>query len=317
MCLLDHPARDASAVALETRMMGGWTYREAFSRNLGLVTHAEQDRLRQACVAIAGMGGVGGVHLVTLARLGVGAFHLADLDRYEVANFNRQYGATIGTIEQPKVEVMADIVKQINPDVKVTCFPMGLTSGNYREFVNGTNLVLDGIDFFAIGARRLLFQAAREHGLYALTAGPLGFGSTLHIVSPTGMSFDEYFDLHDGMTRLDQLIAFAVGLAPRGLHFQYLDLTHVDLAAEIGPSSSVACQLSSALVGAECVRILLDRAVPRTVPCYFQFDPYRYRYVKGTLRRGNRQLRQQFKRWYLKRMLLKAGAIPHALPGRS
>jgi len=297
--------------------VGDWNYGAAFSRNLGLITPSEQERLRQACVAIAGMGGVGGVHLVTLARLGVGAFHLADLDRYEVANFNRQYGATVATIERPKVDVMAEIVKQINPDAIVTCFPMGLTRENCREFVQGTNLVLDGIDFFAIEARRILFQAAREEQLYALTAGPLGFGSTLHIVSPSGMSFDEYFDLHDGMSRLDQLIAFAVGLAPRGLHLQYLDLTRVDLQTEVGPSSSIACQLSSALIGAESVNILLNRAVPRAVPHYFHFDPYLHRYVKGTLRGGNRQLRQRFKRWYFKRRLSKAGAIRHSLAGTS
>ena len=261
------------------------------------------------------MGGVGGVHLVTLARLGVGAFHLADLDRYEVANFNRQYGATVGTIEQPKIDVMADVIKKINPDVKVRCFPSGLTKDNCREFVVGANLVLDGIDFFAIEARRILFQAARSTGLYALTAAPLGFGSTLHIVSPTGMSFDEYFDLHDGMSRLDQLIAFAVGLAPRGLHLKYLDLTCVDFQAEVGPSSSIACQLASALVGAESMNILLGRAVPRVVPHYCQFDPYLHRYVTGRLRRGNRQLRQRFRRWYLKRLLSKAGATRPPLAG--
>ncbi len=306
-----------SAALDENRVMDGWNYRTAFSRNLGLITADEQEHLRRTCVAIAGMGGVGGVHLVTLARQGVGAFHLADLDRYEVANFNRQYGATVGTLKQPKIDVMADIVKQINPDVKVTCFPTGLTKDNCREFVSGTNLVLDGIDFFAIEARRILFQAAREAGLYALTAAPLGFGATLHIVSPTGMSFDEYFDLHDGMARLDQLIAFAVGLAPRGLHLPYLDLTRVDFQAETGPSSIIACQLASTLIGTESLRILLDRAAPHVVPHYCQFDPYRHRYVEGRLRRGNRQLRQRFRRWYLKRLLLKAGATRPPLAGTS
>ena len=300
---------EEGAALEENAPAGRWNYTTAFSRNLGLITPSEQERLRRTCVAIAGMGGVGGVHLVTLARLGVGAFHLADLDRYEVANFNRQYGATVATLERPKVDVMTEIVKQINPDASVTCFPMGLTRENCRQFVHGTNLVLDGIDFFAIEARRILFQAAREENLYALTAGPLGFGSTLHIVSPSGMSFDEYFDLHDNMSPLDQLIAFAVGLAPRGLHLQYLDLAKVDLQAEVGPSSSIACQLSSALIGAESVSILLNRAVPRALPHYFHFDPYLHRYVKGRLRRGNRQLRQRFKRWYFKRRLSKAGAI--------
>ena len=120
--------------------MKGWDYQAAFSRNLGLVTAEEQERLRQTCVAIAGMGGVGGVHLVTLARLGVGAFHLADMDFFEMANFNRQYGATLGTIERSKVDVMSEIVREINSDVKLTCFPGGsrwkIAASSSREAIS-------------------------------------------------------------------------------------------------------------------------------------------------------------------------------------
>ena len=53
-------------------------------------------------VAIAGMGG-GGVHLLTFARLGMGSFHIADLDVFELVNFNRQVGASIPHLGTPKV----------------------------------------------------------------------------------------------------------------------------------------------------------------------------------------------------------------------
>ena len=282
-----------------------WTYGSAFSRNLGLLTQAEQERLRGACVAIAGMGGVGGVHLVTLARLGVGAFHLADFDQFDVPNFNRQYGATLETLGRDKVEVMAEAALQINPELKLTLFREGLTRDNCERFADGADVVLDGIDFFAIGARRLLFRTARQHGLYALTSGPLGFGSTLHIFSPTGMSFDRYFDLDDRMDTIDQLVAFMVGLAPRGLHLRYLDLSRMDVAAKTGPSSGIACQLCSALIGAEALKIMLDKRSSRVAPWYAQFDPYLQRYVQGYLWRGNRHPRQKLKRWWLKRTVLK------------
>jgi sulfur-carrier protein adenylyltransferase/sulfurtransferase len=65
-----------------------FSYDAAFERNLGWFTEAEQLTLRGKCVAIAGLGGVGGVHLITLARLGIGAFHIADFDRFSLANFN-------------------------------------------------------------------------------------------------------------------------------------------------------------------------------------------------------------------------------------
>src|SRR5205807_96697 len=59
-----------------------FSYDEAFCRNLGWLTEREQQILRGKCVAIAGMGGVGGGYLLTLTRLGVGAFRIADLDRF-------------------------------------------------------------------------------------------------------------------------------------------------------------------------------------------------------------------------------------------
>ena len=53
-------------------------YTTAFSRNIGWLTLREQDSLRSKRVAIAGLGGVGGSHLITLTRLGIGAFTIAD-----------------------------------------------------------------------------------------------------------------------------------------------------------------------------------------------------------------------------------------------
>ena len=63
---LDPPPLGAAAAA--------FSYDEAFSRNIGWITEWEQQSLRRKRVAIAGMGGVGGVHLLTLTRLGIGAF---------------------------------------------------------------------------------------------------------------------------------------------------------------------------------------------------------------------------------------------------
>ncbi len=58
---------------------------EAFSRNIGLLTEAEQEKLANATVAIPGMGGVGGIHLITMVRTGIGRFHIADFDTFEPA----------------------------------------------------------------------------------------------------------------------------------------------------------------------------------------------------------------------------------------
>ena len=94
-------------------------YSVAFSRNLGWVTKDEQARLRNARVAIAGLGGGGGVHLLTLCRLGIARFNIADFDHLEVHNFNRQAGATLASVGQPKVDVLARMALDINLEADI------------------------------------------------------------------------------------------------------------------------------------------------------------------------------------------------------
>ena len=89
--------------------MQGFSYAAAFTRNIGWVTEWEQDLLRGKRVAIAGLGGVGGSHLLTLTRMGIGAFSLADFDTFDYANFNRQVGATIASVGRRKLDVMSEM----------------------------------------------------------------------------------------------------------------------------------------------------------------------------------------------------------------
>src|SRR5262249_2710456 len=157
----------------------------------GLLTRAEQARIRQCRIAIGGMGGVGGIHLITLARLGIGAFTVADPDSFEVANFNRQYGANLRTLGLNKAVVMAEGARSINPEINVQVFAEAITPANVDAFLEGADIYVDGIDFFALETRRLLFREARRRGIWAVTAGPIGFSTAWLSFSPTGMSFEE------------------------------------------------------------------------------------------------------------------------------
>lgn len=284
-----------------------WSYETAFCRNQGLINSEEQAKLRASRVAIAGLGGVGGVHLATLARLGIGAFHLADPDRFELANFNRQYGATMRSLGRSKAEEMAETAAAINPQADLQVFTEAVTPENVGKFLYGVDVLVDGIDFFAIEARRLVFREARRRGIWAVTAGPIGFSTAWLVFDPRGMSFDDYFDLHDGMSRWEQIIAFAVGVAPRATHLRYLDLSAVDPQSGRGPSAGLACQLCAGVAAAEVMKILLDRSPIRAAPYYSQFDAYRHVLRTGRLRRGNRHPLQRLKRWYLRRRLRALG----------
>ena len=280
---------------------------EAFERNRGLISAEEQERLARSSVAIAGCGGVGGLHAHTLARLGIGRFCIADADTFSLPNFNRQVGATMETLGRSKAEVTAQMIRSINPEANVELVESNITEKNVDEFLGRVDLVLDGLDFFAMTARRCLFDAARRARIPALTAAPLGFSATLHVFVPGGMSFDEYFDLNDQLPLFEQLVRFFVGLAPAGLHLSYMDLAAVNIQTGRGPSTIIGTQVAACLAGTEAIKVLLNRGPRHVAPSYLQFDCYRHVLRKRRLRGGNRNWLQRVKRVIVAKKLRSLG----------
>ena len=284
-----------------------WSYEEAFGRNVGLISPEEQQRLRNSRVAIIGTGGVGGIHLATLTRTGIGRFTIADPDTFEVANFNRQFGATLPNLGRPKVEVMAEEARAINPALDIRVFNQAITPDSAADFLDGAEVLLDGVDFFCFDIRRMIFREAQQRGIWAITAGPIGFSAAWLVFDSNGMGFDEYFDLHAGMAPVDQFAAFAIGVAPAGTQFTYIDLSQVEGGAARGPSAVLACNLCAGVAAAETVKILLGRDGIRPAPHYAQFDAYRRLFRRGRLLWGNRGPLQRIKRSILRRRMVQLG----------
>ena len=262
-------------------------YSRAFSRNIGWLRTEEQAVLRRSRAAIAGLGGVGGPHLLTLARLGVGKFNIADFDTFELQNFNRQVGATTSTRGLPKAEVMSRMARDINPELEVTAFPEGVTAGNVDEFLRDVDVYVDGLDFFAVEARRTVFAACHARGIPALTAAPLGMGVALLYFAPGRMSFEEYFRL-EGQPRGEQLARFIAGLSPAMLQRKYLvEPAAVNFREERGPSTAMACDLCAGVMGTEVLKVLLRRGAMRPAPWGLQYDAYLQRFARTWRPFGN------------------------------
>ena len=266
-------------------MSNPFQYEQAFSRNIGWVTPAEQQQLRGKRIAIAGGGGVGGVHLLTLARLGVTHFHIADFDTFDIPNFNRQVGAMMSTVGQPKADVLARMARDINPDIDIRIFPEGVHADNLDAFLAGVDLYVDALDFFAFDARQQTFAACARLGIPATTAAPLGMGAALLNFMPGKMTFEEYFGWGD-LPEQEKAIRFVVGLAPAGLHRNYLMVPgSVNFAERRGPSTFMACQLCAGIIATESLKILLGRGDVLAAPWGMQFDAYRNK-LKRTWRPG-------------------------------
>lgn len=306
---------------LDGATAGAFSYDDAFVRNIGWVTPAEQQILRERRVAVAGLGGVGGSHVLALARLGVGAFHIADFDRFDLANMNRQAGAFMGTMGRPKAEVIAEMVREINPEAEVTVFPEGVAGGASSDaYLAGCDVVLDGLDFFVIDVRRALFAAAAAAGIPAVTAAPLGTGTAWLVFTPEGIGFDRYFDFKDGESTLRQYVKFMIGLSPKGVHRAALVAPErVDFSARAGPSTAMGCQLASAVAVTEALKLLLGRPGLRPAPAFHQFDPVLGRYVSGRQRGGNchplRRLQIALGERWIRRIAPKGDPLADSVPG--
>lgn len=108
------------------------------------------ERLKNAKVAVFGVGGVGGFCVEALARAGVGTLHLYDDDTVSESNLNRQIAALHSTLGQPKAEVVAQRVKDINPDCQVKAVRMFYLPQNADEVdLTQYDYVIDCIDTVA------------------------------------------------------------------------------------------------------------------------------------------------------------------------
>lgn len=251
-----------------------FSYDKAFSRNIGWVTKAEQSKLRHSRIAIAGLGGVGGAHLLTLSRLGIGNFNISDFDEFDVHNLNRQAGAFMPFMGRPKMATMAQLARDINPETDIREFPSGVLPDNVDEFLRDVDVYVDSLDFFALPARRMVFAKCREKGIPALTAAPLGMGTAFLYFSPKGMSFEEYFKV-EGQESQEQYARFIAGLSPAMVQRDYLVAPEaVNFVEKRGPSTVMACDLCAGVMGTSVLKLLLGRGALRAAPWGLHFDAY-------------------------------------------
>lgn len=281
--------------------MHRFDYMNAFQRNLGIFSPDEQQRLRYSRVAIAGLGGAGGLYAVSLARAGVGCFTLADGDQYEWVNANRQIGCRATTVGQGKVDVIADELRLINPDVRIRVLHEYLDDENIDRFAEDADLFINAIDVFSVPAHRLLYDSARRMGRCVIFGAPLGFTCGVLAFSPDGMCADDYFDWSDRQDDFTQTVNLILGTVPAGLHLGQVDFTYVDIERHLGPSFIGACMLCAGVVASQAASVLLGRSDVRFAPTYMQFDPQSGRAARGRLHRGNRGPLQRIKRALLLR----------------
>ncbi|HWA40071.1 MAG TPA: molybdopterin-synthase adenylyltransferase MoeB [Gemmatimonadales bacterium] len=143
-----------------------------------------QRRLKGARVLIVGAGGLGSPAALYLAAAGVGAIVLADADRVDATNLQRQVMHGTSTIGTLKTESAKDRLADLNPNVQVVTIDERLTSANARAIVRGVDVVLDGSDNFP--TRYLVNDACVLEGKPLVYGSIFRFDGQVSLFAPGG-----------------------------------------------------------------------------------------------------------------------------------
>lgn len=147
-----------------------------FSRTELLLGSEAMEKLKNASVAVFGIGGVGSYTVEALARSGIGTLDLFDNDKVCLTNINRQLIATRETVGRLKVEAAKERILSINPSAKVTVHPVFYTADNADEVNYKKYLyIVDAID--TVSSKLLLIEKAKAAGVPIISC--MGAGNKL------------------------------------------------------------------------------------------------------------------------------------------
>lgn len=252
-----------------------------FTRNLGIISKEEQEKLRNSTVAIAGVGADGGLVAERLVRAGVGNIRLADPDIFDLSNLNRQFGCDIETIGKNKAEVIAYICKKINPNINVKTYP-GVTKENVAEFVSGADVVVDEIDYTRLDISVMFHREARRQNKYVFLAVNIGWGANVFIFDPKGMTLEEYVGLPNAASE-EEMRNFQIPaekFAPQIPEYMGEELINKIVRGEIPiPAVSPSVALEAGMLSTAIILYLTKEEVNNVIPNYSSIDLYSRKFI--------------------------------------
>lgn len=141
-----------------------------------------QIAIRSARVLVAGAGGLGSPAIAYLAMAGVGTLGIADPDRVDPTNLNRQFLHFSDDVGRPKTESASEKVFRLNPDVRVVQIASRLDQHNVGAVMRSFDIIIDATDTPA--ARFLISDAGYELGLPVIECGVSGYEGLLMTIIP-------------------------------------------------------------------------------------------------------------------------------------
>ncbi|MDD5039981.1 MAG: ThiF family adenylyltransferase [Patescibacteria group bacterium] len=257
-------------------------YDVMFARNIGIFSEKEQKTIRNLTIGVIGCGGMGSITAQIAARTGVESIILADPENYEAVNINNQFSAFEKTIGENKAQITARIVKGINSNIKVTPHKEGLNEKNVTEIVKQSDIIFDCIDYNELFFSYILTNEAKHQKKFVLAPQAIGYGASILIFDPNGISFNEYLGMHEGMSReeVGQIIIPPEKYAPILPDYINEEIISKTIQKRIPiPNIALAQTLAASIMVAEALFILLGKRKPVVVPNIIAIDLLLKKYI--------------------------------------
>ncbi len=152
-----------------------------------------QGKINKAKVLIVGVGGLGSPVALYLAAAGVGTIGLIDEDKIELHNLQRQIIFDTYYLTRPKVEIAAEKLTDLNPEVKVEPYNLRLNTENIDGIIQNYEIIADCTDNFE--TRFLLNDACMEQGKTLVSAAVSGFEGQLYTFKKDVASYRDIYDV--------------------------------------------------------------------------------------------------------------------------
>ena len=239
------------------------TYDELTQRNIGVFTPEEQARIKSLVIVIAGCGALGASAAHFLARLGVGELRLADPDEFEASNVNRQFAAYVDTVGVNKAEAVAAELARINPSLVTHLYRTGVHPDTVANLLEGAHVVIDAVDFFALGDELALHREARKRGQWVFVSQGVVEITSTTCFDPSGIALDDMV-CDQGRPSIGRAIESFFPVLPRAATPQLV------ARAVTGELPSVPSDVTGAVYGAafvveDVVRVAVRRLLPHVV----------------------------------------------------
>jgi len=178
--------RDVEIAALETGVVP-----ERYSRNMGTYSLKQQAALLKSCVSVVGLGGLGGVVVEVLARMGVGTLRLIDGDTFEESNLNRQFLSTERGLRETKVGAAVARIKAINSSIEALAYPEYMNEENAVELIDKSDVIIDCLG--GIKDRFVLAKASRKVGCPLVSGAIAGLAGQVTTIFPEDKGLEQVY----------------------------------------------------------------------------------------------------------------------------